>query len=418
MGGQPLYGGPKAGFGLDPLRSRRFFLAGVAVGVIVMSAAGLAAARLIESPDQLAARTAPPAVSVITGVAGLRTLRNGIVVPGTVRPGRTVAVTAAAPYTAVIVTRMPVKLGHRVWPGHVIAQIDGRPVLLLRGKLPPYRDLRQGDTGLDVAQLQTALTGLGYADYDPAGDFGPSTALAVRLLYQHLGYSPPLYRPKAPGHRRPGTHPPPPRVYLPMSEVAYIPAASALVVAVKAKAGTTVSAGQVVLRLATGHPYVTGMLSAHQAALARIGSAARISLASPRLADAGTVTGLGAIPAYASHGRGRIEYPVDVTVNRPLPEGLIGTTVRLTIWSAITSTPVLTVPLAAVFRGPPGKLGKPGKAGRVPALATYVTTVPADGRPRRVPVLTGPADGGFVAVQPASPAALQPGDHVVIGVSR
>jgi hypothetical protein len=403
---------------LDPLRTRRFFLAGVAVGVIVMSAAGLAAARLIQSPDQLAARTTAPALSVITGVAGRRMLRNGIVVPGTVRPGHTVAVTAAAPYTAVIVTKMPVKLGHRVWPGHVIAQIDGRPILLLRGKLPPYRDLRQGETGPDVTQLQTALIGVGYADYDPAGYFGPSTALAVRLLYQHLGYSPPLYRPKAPKHRHHGTHPPRPqrpRVYLPMNEVIYIPTASALVVAVNAKAGTTVSPGQVVLRLATGHPYVTGMLSARQAALARIGSAAQIRLANPHIADTGTVTGLGAIPAYASHGSGRIEYPVDVTVHRPLPEGLIGTTVRLTVWSAVTRTPVLTVPLAAVFRSPPGK---PRKAGRAPVPATYVTTLAADGRSRRIPVLTGPAAGGFVAVQPARPAALQPGDHVVIGVGR
>jgi len=372
-----------------------------------MSAAGLAAARLIESPGQVTARTAAPASSVITGVAGLRTLRNGIVVPGTVRAGHTVAVTADAPYSAVIVTKMPARLGHQVWPGHVIAQIDGRPILLLHGRLPPYRNLRDGDTGPDVSQLQAALTSLGYYDYDPPGYFGPSTELAVQLLYQHLGYPAPLYHPKAPPHQPPGTLPPPPQVYLPMSEVSYIPTASALVVAVNARPGTTVSAGQVVLRLATGHPYVTGMLTARESALARAGSAARITLASPHLVDTGAVTRISAIPSYASHGRGQIEYPVDVTVTRPIPEGLIGTTVRLTVWSPITTAPVLTVPLAAVFRADDTRV-----------RTTYVMTLAPGGRRRQVPVLTGPSAGGFVAVQPARPNTLQPGDHVVIGVGR
>lgn len=406
-----MHGGPKPRSALDPLRTRRFFLAGVAVGVIVMSAVGLAAARLIESPAEVAARSAAPASAVLSGVASLRVLRDGIVVPGTVRAGRTVAVTASAPYSAVIVTKMPVKLGQMAWPGRVVAQVDGRPVLLLRGKLPAYRNLREGDAGPDVAQLQAALTSLGYADYDPGGYFGPSTAFALQLLYEHLGYSPPLYRPKSPKHEPPGSLPPGslppvPQVYLPMAEVTYIPTPSALVVAVNAKAGTTVSAGEVILRLATGHPYVTGMLSAHQAALARAGDAARVSTASPHVADAGFVTGIGAIPAYASHGAGRVEYPVDVTVNRPLPEGLVGTRVRLAIRAPVTSQPVLAVPLAALFEGPQGK------------PATYVTTLTASGRTRRVRVVTGQAAGGYVAVEPARGASLEPGDRVVIGVSR
>src|SRR5579863_9571631 len=95
-GGSAVHGGPGAGSRLDPFRTRRFFLAGVAVGVIAMSAAGLAAARLIESPSQLAARTAAPATSVITGVAKLRMLRDAIMLPGLIRPARTTVVRAAA----------------------------------------------------------------------------------------------------------------------------------------------------------------------------------------------------------------------------------------------------------------------------------------------------------------------------------
>ena len=46
--------------GPDPLRSRRFFLGGLAIGLVAMSAVGLATAVFIESPQQLAARSAAP----------------------------------------------------------------------------------------------------------------------------------------------------------------------------------------------------------------------------------------------------------------------------------------------------------------------------------------------------------------------
>jgi peptidoglycan hydrolase-like protein with peptidoglycan-binding domain len=404
-----LYGGRRAQIAADPLRTKRFFLAGVAVGIIAMSATGLAAARLIESPSQLAARSAAPAPSVITGVARMLVLRNSIVLPGTVRAGNTVAVTASAPYHAIVVTKMPVELGRRVRPGQVIAEIDGRPVLLLRGQLPAYRDLREGDTGPDVGQLQAALTGLGYSDFDPAGYFGPGTALALQLLYQHLGYPAPLYRPPASKSRRSARTARPAQPYLPMGEVSYISAASALVVAVTAKTGTTVTAGQVILRLATGHPYVTAMLSARQAALVRTGGAAQIASDAPPLTDAGVISKISVTPAYAAPGAGQAGYPVSVTTRRPLPQDLIGTTVGLTLWSAVTNGPVLTVPLAAIFAGRHGG----------PAC---VVLVAGNGRRHRVAVVTGPMAAGFVTVQPviqpAGTGTLQPGDHVLIGMGR
>lgn len=421
-----MYGGPRAGSVLDPLRTKRFFLAGIAVGVIVMSATGLAAARLIQSPSQLAARSAAPAPLVMTGVARMQVLSDAIVLPGTVRPGHTVAVTASAPYRTLVVTRLPAKLGSRVWPGHVLAQIDGRPVILLRGRLPAYRDLREGDTGPDVSELQAALVGLGYADYDPAGYFGPSTALAIQAFYQTLGYSAPLYHPHvkktplAPG--QPPPLPPRPQVYLPMNEVSYIPAASALVVEVNARPGSSVSPGQVVLKLATGDPYVTAMLNAHEAAEASKGSAARIAAASPALSDPGVVAKISPVPAYASHGRGQVEYPVDVTTNARLPQTLIGTTVRLTLWSSVTSGPVLTVPITAVFLGTPPKaksnISQKAARSRPVKPVPYVTVIAARGRSRRIAVTTGPSAGGFVAISPLKPGSIEPGDQVLIGTSR
>ena len=54
-----------------------------------------------------------------------------------------------------------------------------------------YRDLRIGDTGVDVTALQRSLDELGYGPGDSDGLFGTATANSVRRLYEHLGYTPP-----------------------------------------------------------------------------------------------------------------------------------------------------------------------------------------------------------------------------------
>ncbi len=339
-------------------------------------------------------------------------LRDAIVLPGTVRAGKTIAVLATAPYQTVIVTKMLARRGSRVTPGHVLDEVDGRPVVLLRGKLPAYRDLRVGDTGPDVAELQSALTGLGYSDYDSSGVFGAGTEVAIELLYDHLGYRTPLFTPKA----KKGELPPVPQVYLPMDEVSYIPAASALVTSISARTGTTLRQGQVVLGLAVGNPYVTGLLSAHQATQARDGVGVRIGSANPSLTTAGTVTRISAIPAKGT-STGPPGYAFTVTTRHRLPQGIIGRTVRLTLLVPVTSGPGLTAPLSAVFSGPATQPGQSGQSGQSSSSA-YVIVVGATGRQRRVDVLTGPSAQGYVAIQPVKAGTLIPGDRVLIGVGR
>ena len=161
-----------------------------------MSVVGLATTVFIESPHDVAAQSAAPPATTLSAVARWQVLREAITVQGIVRSSRMIKVTARAPYATVTLTQLPVKPGDRVRPGQVIAQIDGRPVMLLRGRLPAYRNLHVGDHGPDVAQLQRALQGLGYADFDSPGYFGQSTALALLMFYRHLGYDAPVY------HRR------------------------------------------------------------------------------------------------------------------------------------------------------------------------------------------------------------------------
>lgn len=400
------------------------FFGGLAIGLVVMSVVGLATAVFIASPNDVAAQSAAPAATPITAVARWQVLRHAITVQGIVRARRPILVRATAPFSTVTLTRMPEKAGDRVKPGHVIAEIDGRPVILLRGRLPAYRNLHEGDHGPDVSQLQRELLRLGYADYDARGDFGQSTALALLLFYRHLGYDAPIYHRKvaqapAAAHTAATPAAPPrdaravrgiadrqtasvsleiPSAYLPRSEVVFIPSRSALVTLVGARTGDLVG-GSVVLTLATGDPYVTADLTGHQAAQARRGMSATIVAASPPLTARGTVTRVGSLPPVGGpppHG-----YPVLVKPRRSLPQRMIGASVRLTLRARVTSEPVLTVPVAAINHG----------------RADYVIKMKA-GRRVRVAVVTGPTADGLVAVQPVRRGTLRPGEHVLIGVGR
>jgi peptidoglycan hydrolase-like protein with peptidoglycan-binding domain len=67
--------------------------------------------------------------------------------------------------------------------------VDERPVLLLCGTVPAYRDLQVGDEGDDVRQLNRNLRRLGH-DADRDGRFTPKTATALRALQHDTGLDP------------------------------------------------------------------------------------------------------------------------------------------------------------------------------------------------------------------------------------
>ncbi len=232
------------------------------------------------------------------------------------------------------------------------------------------------------------------------------------LFYRHLGYDAPVYHPRLRSakpeagravrgisNRLTGTELVIPSAYLPMSEVVFIPARSALVASVAARVGDLVR-NSTVLTLATGNPYVSGVLTQHQAAQARRGMSAQIVAASPRLTVAGTVTRVGPLPTgggAAVHG-----YPVLVRPRRALPQRMIGARVRLTLIAPVTSAPVLIVPVAAILAAGHGR-------------AAHVVKLTA-GHRVRVAVFTGPTADGLVAVHSVRRGELRPGDRVLIGV--
>ncbi len=66
---------------------------------------------------------------------------------------------------------------------------------------------------------------------------------------------------------------------------------------------------------------------------------------------------------------------------------------------------MLTVPLAGVFTGQPGR-------------SPYVVRIDADGHRQVIPVRTGLAAEGLVAVSGLRPGSLSPATRVLIGVSK
>ncbi len=104
----------------------------------------------------------------------------------------------------------------------------------------------------------------------------------------------------------------------------------------------------------------------------------------------------------AGNGQGVPVYvPLTVTPSTPLPATLNGQNVRVTVLTGSSTTPVLSVPVAAVFTTSAGR--------------TSVTKVDAAGQRSTVTVTEGATDRGFVAVTPDDGGELKAGDQVVVG---
>ena len=81
-------------------------------------------------------------------------------------------------------------VGKVIRPGHALLMIDNRPVLLLSGSTPAFRDLNSSDTaGPDIYELNHNLVALGYEPQWITVDdvWQPGTTAAVKQLQEHLG---------------------------------------------------------------------------------------------------------------------------------------------------------------------------------------------------------------------------------------
>ncbi|WP_055586389.1 efflux RND transporter periplasmic adaptor subunit [Streptacidiphilus griseoplanus] len=85
-----------------------------------------------------------------------------------------------------IVTGLP-GIGSTVSRGGTLYSVDGTPVVLLYGSIPAYRDLKPGDSGADVRQLESNLQALGYDGFTVGDRYTNAFAQAVERWQKNLG---------------------------------------------------------------------------------------------------------------------------------------------------------------------------------------------------------------------------------------
>jgi peptidoglycan hydrolase-like protein with peptidoglycan-binding domain len=84
------------------------------------------------------------------------------------------------------ITRLP-EQGETVARGDELYRVNERPVTLLLGEIPMYRDLAPGASGPDVRQLEANLAKLGYGGFTADNEYTSSTAGAVRDWQGDIG---------------------------------------------------------------------------------------------------------------------------------------------------------------------------------------------------------------------------------------
>lgn len=164
--------------------------------------------------------------------------------------------------------------GTAVQSGDVLYSVEGRPVVALTGSVPAWRDLASGiDDGADVAQLEAALTALGYSDggkptVDEAWD--SRTTAAVKAWQTGLGLD-------ATGE-------------VPLGYVVFVPA-DTTVTAVNTGVGAKVADGDAVLRLATPSQQVVASVPAELRPVVAPGLSVEVSGVAATVTRLGSTTG-------------------------------------------------------------------------------------------------------------------------------
>ncbi|WP_240796411.1 peptidoglycan-binding protein [Streptomyces sp. RFCAC02] len=166
----------------QPVRRRRLRTAGLALGVLVLTAAGTGAGYWLSGDDAGAAPndTAGPAATAEVTRETLAATESFDGVLGHGAP-HTVAAAAAGTLTGIAGADTAVERGTELF------RVDEQPVTALLGALPMFRDLRVGDIGTDVEQLEDNLSRLGYDGFTVDDEFTTTTEDAVRAWQEDIG---------------------------------------------------------------------------------------------------------------------------------------------------------------------------------------------------------------------------------------
>ncbi|MGN9810656.1 peptidoglycan-binding domain-containing protein [Micromonospora sp. BQ11] len=425
--------------------ARKKPLVAVAIVAILTTASGAMGSKWVRSSGEIAAETAPPPPSILTADVEERVLKDTVLLRGTVMAREVIEVSPAD--SAAVITGVRKRVNDPVKPGEVIAEVSGRPIFALAGKIPMYRDLRPGAGGSDVAQLQAALKKLGYDVRDRTGYFGSNTRRAVERLYLSMGYSASTTgnelevdtarralrsadravedAAEALKSGAPSGKETPPSAHeagrvlarakedraearaafaaletrsgamVPLTEMVFLPSFPARV-SMLGSVGNRITEPPI-LALSCGDLVVTARLKPGERDLLDVGMSVEIHSEIENFTAQGAVTAIGGLEADAEGVRA---HPVIVAAKKPMPPALQAEDVRLTVHAASTAGSVLVVPLIAVSAGADGR--------------TRVIKLTAAGE-ERVEVRVGVSGDGFVQVEPVESGNLVARDRVVVG---
>jgi uncharacterized small protein (DUF1192 family) len=180
------------------MASKTVLRVGATLGIVGMTMGAWFAGKQVRSPAQAAATANPPVASRITAPVEERELSSSVIVRGVVRYGDPRAVVLAAssvknasagPTGAVSIISSPAVKGAELPDGAPALTVGGRPVFVFQGKVPAYRDLRPGDVGDDVRQLEEALARFNMNPGTIDGRYDKATEIAVERWYTSKGYT-------------------------------------------------------------------------------------------------------------------------------------------------------------------------------------------------------------------------------------
>lgn len=175
-------------------RSRYRALTLVIVVAILSAVVSWVAATRMTSPEEARRSRREPQASLVTVPVERRVLESELVLRGRFESTDEIVVTAPnrkASAGPVVVTKELPGVGTQVVEGQVLAEMSGRPLIVLRGTLPAYRDITFGARGDDVRQLEDGISRLGIDPGPVDGVFDEGTQVAVEALFARAGYLPP-----------------------------------------------------------------------------------------------------------------------------------------------------------------------------------------------------------------------------------
>jgi peptidoglycan hydrolase-like protein with peptidoglycan-binding domain len=235
--------------------------------------------------------------------------------------------------------------GVMVERGAELYRVDERPVALLYGQVPMFRELGPGASGTDVEQLEANLAKLGYDGFTADRTYDASTAEAVRAWQADLG---------APQTGNVGR-----------GDVVFVPEAGR-VGARRVQVGDVVAPGTPVLDITGGDQVVSLEVPVDDRDQLEPGSTVTVRLASGRdLAGTVSETTLVAASPEGPGGAGEggtaardreSTVQVDVTLDEAAPEDAVGTSVEVVVATNERSD-VLLVPVNALLALAEGGFG-------------------------------------------------------------